>query len=133
MRRHKTDAATCARITAAAKLRYDAMSPIDRLAFRDAQRCRAHGITSEQAAAMLGSQGYRCAICETDAPGKRRSGEDNWHIDHDHKSGAVRGLLCSTCNYLLGMAKDDEHILFAAAEYLIEHRLPASRRVRHQI
>jgi hypothetical protein len=39
-------------------------------------------------------------------------------LDHDHSSGEVRGVLCSPCNLLLGLAKDSPERLLAAAEYL---------------
>lgn len=39
-------------------------------------------------------------------------------VDHDHETGNVRGVLCSTCNVALGMAKDNPHTLINLAEYL---------------
>lgn len=73
-----------------------------------------YGVTPEQFAALLASQGGRCAICRTDQPG----GKGGWHLDHDHKDDRVRGLLCASCNLLLGHAKDDLDLLRAAVEYL---------------
>lgn len=62
---------------------------------------------------MLDSQGGGCAICGT-IP-KRQ----NLAVDHDHKTGSIRGLLCSTCNHqMLGGAKDDVEILRRAVAYL---------------
>jgi hypothetical protein len=64
---------------------------------------------------MLVSQDNKCAICGTafeDSFGK------NVHVDHDHKTGKVRGLLCQGCNHLLGRAKDDPQILLNAVDYL---------------
>jgi hypothetical protein len=54
---------------------------------------------------MLAAQRGRCAICGEE-PGRRR-----FHLDHDHTSGAVRGLLCGPCNHLLGNCRDDPAIL----------------------
>lgn len=55
-----------------------------------------------------------CAICSRPAPGGR-----NLDVDHCHKTGAVRGLLCARCNQqLLPIAKDDPVLLRAAADYL---------------
>lgn len=41
-----------------------------------------------------------------------------FHIDHDHDTGVVRGLLCNLCNLLLGHARDQQDVLRAAIEYL---------------
>jgi hypothetical protein len=64
---------------------------------------------------LLESQGGRCAICR--ALGGKRA----FHVDHDHRSGRVRGILCHHCNLLLGNAKDDMETLKAAASYLARH------------
>lgn len=60
---------------------------------------------------MLFDQGKQCAICEADFG-------DTPCVDHCHESGAVRGLLCRSCNTLLGQAKDNTTILQAACNYL---------------
>jgi len=73
-----------------------------------------YGVTPEQYAALLARQEGRCAICQTDQPG----GKGSWHVDHDHATGGVRGLLCSQCNLMLGHARDDPARLRAALEYL---------------
>lgn len=56
---------------------------------------RAHGITVEQYEAMLAKQGGKCAMCHR--PFRRTP-----HIDHCHKTGRVRGLLCAGCNVAVG-------------------------------
>jgi hypothetical protein len=56
-------------------------------------------------------QGDRCIVCDagfTTSP----------CVDHCHVTGKVRGLLCATCNLMLGYAQDDPSILRRAAEYL---------------
>lgn len=58
---------------------------------RKARLKRDYGLTVEQFEAMLKEQNYVCAICEMPFGSKTC-------IDHDHKSGRVRGLLCSLCN-----------------------------------
>jgi hypothetical protein len=56
-------------------------------------------MTPEEFLDLVLAQDGRCRICKTDQPG----GYGNqWHIDHDHETGVVRGLLCSTCNTKLG-------------------------------
>jgi len=76
---------------------------------------RKYGISKEEYLAMLSDQGGVCAICG-DAPGERYSHQ--LHVDHCHSTGKIRGLLCRGCNHMLGVVKDDELLLFKAAEYL---------------
>lgn len=77
-------------------------------------RKRRYGITPEGFAAMLADQGGKCAVCSTPEP----RGKSDWHVDHDHATGIVRGILCITCNIALGMLHDDPARCRAAAEYL---------------
>lgn len=72
-------------------------------------------MTPEQYNAMLVSQNDRCAICPATEPGGRAK---RFHVDHDHVTGKVRGLLCSACNLAIGMMKDSPEILRKAATYL---------------
>lgn len=72
------------------------------------------GLTVEGYDRLLLVQDHRCAICTrptTDFP--RRLA-----IDHHHKTGQVRGLLCASCNVGLGMFQDSQELLMLAAEYL---------------
>lgn len=64
---------------------------------------------------LLEKQGHRCAICKTTVPG---NGHVRFVVDHDHKTGAARGLLCSNCNRGLGLFQDSISILLGAAAYL---------------
>ncbi|WP_345771579.1 endonuclease VII domain-containing protein [Geodermatophilus sabuli] len=74
---------------------------------------RRYGITAGEADAKLEYQGGLCAICRT-APAA--------HVDHDHVTGAVRALLCSTCNGGLGQFADDPGLMHVAALYAEGHR-----------
>ena len=58
-------------------------------------------------------QGGTCAICKR-ATGATR----NLSVDHDHRSGYARGLLCRPCNDLLGQARDDVEFFYRAIRYL---------------
>lgn len=58
---------------------------------------------------VLLTNGGRCQIC---------SAENSHHIDHDHGTGRVRGLLCGTCNSGLGFFKDNVEYLESAARYI---------------
>lgn len=72
-----------------------------------------YGISPEDFDALLASQEGRCPICGSDV--HRAKG---WHLDHDHVTGKVRGILCGPCNNGLGNFNDDPARLRAAAEYL---------------
>lgn len=76
---------------------------------------RKYGLSVADWDAMLARQDGRCAICRTDRPGGRG---EQWHIDHCHETGDVRGLLCHNCNVGLGNFGDDPGRLLAAMAYL---------------
>jgi hypothetical protein len=70
-----------------------------------------YGLTLREVSGMRWRQGNRCATCLAsfvNAP----------NVDHDHKTGKVRGLLCSPCNRMLGCAYDSPATLSRAALYL---------------
>lgn len=72
-----------------------------------------YGVTIEEYKDMLIKCNYRCQICEAS-----HSEEKPLHIDHCHKTGKVRGLLCNKCNHGLGFFKDQELLLTNAIKYL---------------
>jgi len=69
-----------------------------------------HGITLDEFNEMVVGQDGVCAICwaEMDPP----------HVDHDHKTGRIRGLLCQKCNMALGLLADSRESLARALLYL---------------
>lgn len=71
-----------------------------------------YGLTLDEAAAMRETG---CAICRSTG-GVGRFGQ--LHIDHDHATGLVRGVLCSECNTGLGKFKDDPALLRRSIDYL---------------
>lgn len=71
---------------------------------RRRERAKKYGITVAQLVAL----GDDCLIC----------GSPGTCVDHDHETGAVRGLLCRPCNQALGFMRDDPARLRAAASYL---------------
>lgn len=76
-----------------------------------------YGLTPEQFEAMARAQHFLCAICRQspcDIPG----GRGLLHVDHDHETGRVRGLLCVNCNVGLGYFFDTPALLREAAAYL---------------
>ena len=82
---------------------------------------REYGMTFEEFDAMLSSQDICCAICGTNKPSKTRGRINRFHVDHDHKTGKVRGLLCKSCNIALGEVEDNIHTLKSMIEYLESH------------
>jgi hypothetical protein len=71
-----------------------------------------YGLSKHDYKEMLVRQGGKCAICGCVPNGKRLS------VDHDHKTGKVRKLLCNSCNLALGLLKDDVSLFEKAIEYL---------------
>lgn len=69
-----------------------------------------YGLSRAEYLALVAKQCGRCAICEQP--------QKTWHVDHDHVTGAVRGLLCRYCNVGLGFYRDDPATLAAAIRYL---------------
>ncbi len=72
-----------------------------------------YGITPEDYDAMLVAQGGHCALCDRTPSDHRRL-----NIDHDHETGAVRGLLCDPHNRAIGNLGDNEAGLLLALEYI---------------
>jgi len=66
---------------------------------------------------MLTMQKKRCAICKKKRPQNQR----NLAVDHCHKSGKIRGLLCSRCNIGLGIFGDKVDLLQSAIDYLMQN------------
>ena len=77
---------------------------------------RKYGITPEQYDEMLAAQGGGCAIC-----GRPPRPDISLHVDHDHATGAVRGLICFQHNNALGDFDDDPTLLAKAVAYLHAH------------
>lgn len=76
---------------------------------------RRYGLTGTQHDALLALQGGLCKICRR---GPEGSGKKTLTVDHDHKTGEVRGLLCNHCNAALGNFRDDPLVLRAALAYI---------------
>ncbi|MFD6888329.1 endonuclease VII domain-containing protein [Streptomyces sp. NPDC059957] len=70
---------------------------------------RAYGLTEAERDEMIAAQGGVCVICQ-EAPAE--------HVDHDHQTGKVRGVLCFGCNAGIGQLKDRPDVLRRAAAYV---------------
>jgi hypothetical protein len=77
---------------------------------------RKYGLTIEQYDAMLAAQGGGCFIC-----GRPPRDDISLHVDHDHSTGAVRGILCFCCNNALADFQEDPVLLGKAVTYLAAH------------
>lgn len=81
------------------------------------------GITQAEYDGMLAAQGGRCAACGNVETAMGNHGDVKaLAVDHDHQTGAVRGLLCQGCNITLGVLGDDPDRLVALAAYAIKAR-----------
>lgn len=76
-------------------------------------RNRSYGLSEGEYEALAIKQGHRCAICDTIM--------SKPNVDHDHKTKAVRGLLCWHCNVGLGHFFDNRQLLERAMGYLQSH------------
>ena len=101
--------------------------------FRKAQKARNHdrmvqrtyGLAPGDYDRLLTAQGGRCAVTGCRATGKSKM----LAVDHDHASGEVRGILCSSHNRLIGYNRDNPEAFRSLADYLEN---PPARRVLDQ-
>lgn len=74
-----------------------------------------YGITLQEKEKMLEEQDGKCAICERIILGRSC-------VDHDHKTGKIRKILCDSCNTGIGFFGDSSSLLLKAASYLMEYK-----------
>ena len=69
---------------------------------------------------LLEEQNGKCAICGNSNGGKTGKTRESFRlaVDHDHATGELRGLLCASCNLVLGKFNDDVMLFQSAIEYL---------------
>lgn len=109
------------------KRRQDSTTPKEYRPYRSAvhnlsRRLHSMGANMAILQKLIKIQDSKCAICGMDLRGVL-------HIDHDHTTGLLRGLLCKYCNPALGMLKDSTDILSSASTYL---QLPDSEFTYHR-
>jgi hypothetical protein len=78
---------------------------------RDRHLKKSYGIVSEEFDLLVMAQMNLCAICFRYFGG-------SLHVDHDHRSGKIRGLLCGKCNKAIGLFDDKPQLADSAAKYL---------------
>lgn len=90
---------------------------------RDKRLSRTYGISNETYVEMFGSQLGLCAICGQEQQGVTKDGNTRFLcVDHCHKTGAIRQLLCVKCNTGIGQFNDDPDLLKSAMAYLRRHK-----------
>jgi len=82
---------------------------------RNSRLKRKYGISETEYNILFKEQGGVCAICGTSSPGGIKK---KFCIDHSHTTNKVRGLVCHSCNLMLGYAYDNINILREGIEYL---------------
>jgi hypothetical protein len=88
----------------------------DKIRKRDYRLKLSYGISFEQKCGIIKTQNGKCAICNDELKTPKHT-----HLDHDHITGKVRGVLCNHCNRGLGGFKDSQTFLLKAVEYLFKH------------
>jgi hypothetical protein len=83
---------------------------------RDAYYRKQYGKTADEVDEIVELQGGACLICKVDLPERLGSR----HLDHDHVTGQIRGVLCIDCNHGIGKLKDSPDLLMRAVVYLRE-------------
>ena len=80
---------------------------------------RFYGITVEQYNELLEKQNHCCAMC-----GEHKSNfKRNLHVDHNHETKAIRALLCTRCNPLIGYARESTERLQMGIDYLNKFKM----------
>ena len=90
----------------------------DRREYEQLRRLRRYGITQDDYDEMLRAQDGRCATCRTDNPGPK-----GFTIDHCHKTGRVRAILCGACNTAFGLLRESVEIVRAMLAYAEQHSI----------
>lgn len=98
-----------------------------KLADRRSYLKRKYGITLEEYDAKLAEQGGVCAVC-----GREPRPDISLHVDHDHATDAIRGLLCFVCNVAIGLISEDHERLDSIRRYLHVHD-PEAAEIREKV
>lgn len=78
---------------------------------------KTYGLTYKEKELMIANQNYKCLSCGSDL---KKISPKNIHIDHDHISGKIRGILCNTCNMCLGLLEENPDKIKLLMEYAIK-------------
>jgi len=94
-----------------AKERFLVRHPDADVRYARRRRLASYGLTEDDYVVLLEQQNGLCAVC-------KEASEKTLEVDHNHETGAVRGLVCHSCNAGMGSLRDDPELLRAAADYL---------------
>lgn len=86
---------------------------------REAHLKRKYNLTLNEYNNMLNLQNNKCKICLNNNLDKRAK---HLVVDHNHDNGNIRGLLCTKCNAMIGLANDEINLLFSAIDYLNSYK-----------
>jgi hypothetical protein len=94
--------------------------PVCKTCHYEESHLKKYGLNKEKYMEILFSQNNVCKICGLDESTNRPDSKKprRLSVDHCHETGRIRGILCSSCNIMIGKAKDNPNILIAAANYL---------------
>jgi hypothetical protein len=90
--------------------------------YSDKHYKRSYGVSREWVLTKIKEQNGVCAICKSYGFKMRDDHVTGMNLDHDHKTGKARGLLCHNCNRGLGLFQDSEELLESARRYLNDSR-----------
>jgi hypothetical protein len=79
---------------------------------------RTYGLTIGEVEALLKKSNNKCYICQSEGFSMKECHRSVLVVDHNHKTGAIRGMLCHNCNRALGLLQDSEEILEKALKYI---------------
>lgn len=88
-------------------------------AYRHADLKSLCGVDQAWYEAKLAEQGGVCALCGRFRPSSKNN---HMHVDHDHKTGAARGILCSRCNHVIERFEDTPDLAIKAMSYLLRYK-----------
>lgn len=95
----------------------DYLSPYCRECYSRMNRKRQYGLSDERLDEMLAVK-----TCQMPGCGKKLDGERGTHIDHCHKTGKVREVLCRKCNQMLGYIEKNLHLVQPMLDYIAKHK-----------
>ena len=78
---------------------------------------RRYGLNNSQVLSLLENQNGKCAICLKSIQNRSEA-----HVDHEHSTGFVRGVLCSNCNTAIGLLSDNWQNLERGRDYILKFK-----------